>query len=110
MRLKSVGFWLGAILSVWVVAVFIFSSTFFNGSNLVHELWHPRYSLAGGREVLVMYLFAASDPEYLDNLKFFVAEAVIGDQRCDYVIILQDYKADEVCIHTHANKQRFRLI
>jgi hypothetical protein len=26
------------------------------------------------KEVLVMYLFAASDPEFVDNLRFFVSE------------------------------------
>ncbi|KIY96554.1 hypothetical protein MNEG_11409, partial [Monoraphidium neglectum] len=42
------------------------------------------------REVVVLYVFAYTDPEFLDNLKYFVKEAVERDPGvCDYVIAVQ---------------------
>lgn len=41
------------------------------------------------RENLVMYLFAPTDPQFLRNLEVFVKEAVQGDTRSDYVIVVQ---------------------
>lgn len=42
------------------------------------------------REVLVLYVFAHTDPEFLANLKFFVREAVEPDAGvCEYVIAVK---------------------
>ncbi len=41
------------------------------------------------RENLVMYLFAPTDPQFLRNLEVFIKEAVEGDTRSDYVIVVQ---------------------
>ena len=39
-----------------------------------------------------MYIFAATDPEFLDNLRYFIEEAVMQDTRCDYAIVVQRYR------------------
>ncbi|EFN53576.1 hypothetical protein CHLNCDRAFT_136762 [Chlorella variabilis] len=41
---------------------------------------------------LVVYVFGGSDPEYADNLRFFVNEAVKEGDNCDYIIVLQQDK------------------
>ncbi|KAL4459147.1 hypothetical protein ABPG75_014012 [Micractinium tetrahymenae] len=46
---------------------------------------------ARGR-TLVVYVFSGSDPEYADNLRFFISEAVKENDGCDYVIVLQQGK------------------
>ena len=55
--------------------------------------------LRGSRpEVLVLYVFANTDPQFLENLKYFVAEAVERDPGvCDYVIALQRSHGLLVC-------------
>ena len=45
---------------------------------------------ASHRDNLVMYSFAPTDPEFVRNLEFFVREAVVGDTRSDYVIVVQE--------------------
>lgn len=42
----------------------------------------------GRREILVLYLFSGSDPEYMSNLRFFVREAVQRDNRSEYLILV----------------------
>lgn len=42
------------------------------------------------KENLVMYIFSATDPEFVRNLEFFVREAVMDDTRSDYVIVVQE--------------------
>lgn len=45
---------------------------------------------SGQREVLVLYVFAHTDNEFLENLRFFVREAIEQDVGvCDYVIAVQ---------------------
>ena len=36
-----------------------------------------------------MYIFSDTDPAYLDNLRYFVSEAVAVGDRCDYVFVIQ---------------------
>lgn len=62
---------------------------------------HGAMSLAGalpghGRNILVLYVFANTDPEFLGNLQYFVREAVMGDKRCDYVIAVQQGSSIQV--------------
>ncbi|KAL4425923.1 hypothetical protein ABPG75_009939 [Micractinium tetrahymenae] len=38
---------------------------------------------------LVVYVFSGTDPEYADNLRFFIDEAVKADDGCEYIIVLQ---------------------
>ena len=52
----------------------------------------------GDRKILVMYIFAATDPEFLDNLRFFISEAVEQDTLCEYVIVVQRYRDEEQVI------------
>lgn len=42
------------------------------------------------RDTLVLYLYAETDPEYKQNLEFFVREAVRGDARCEYAILVMN--------------------
>ena len=43
----------------------------------------------GVRDILVLYVFAYTDPEYLNNLKYFIREAVMEDERSMYYIAVQ---------------------
>ncbi|GLI58416.1 hypothetical protein VaNZ11_000118 [Volvox africanus] len=42
------------------------------------------------RDNLVLYSFAPTDPEFVRNLGYFVKEAIEGDARSDYIIIVQE--------------------
>ena len=45
-----------------------------------------------------MYIFSATNAEFFDNLRFFVAEAVQGDTRCDYVLVVQGYRPGQEAV------------
>ncbi|GFR43780.1 hypothetical protein Agub_g4894 [Astrephomene gubernaculifera] len=53
-------------------------------------VWTKCCHATTARENLVMYIFAPTDPEFIHNLEFFVREAVLGDTRSDYVIVVQE--------------------
>ena len=91
MRLKSWGLLLAALLLLWIVFAFLQSRTFFSRTD-----GFQRWPGPARKESLILYLFAASDPEFVDNLRFFISQAAEEDdrQRRDYVIILQDYSGD----------------
>ena len=38
---------------------------------------------------LIMFVFADTDPQYLENLKFFVRHGVSEERAVDYIIIVQ---------------------
>lgn len=61
---------------------------------------HTSTSSSGwpGRQVVVMYIFSATNAEFFDNLRFFVAEAVQGDTRCDYVLVVQGYQPGQEAV------------
>ena len=40
-------------------------------------------------ETLVVHIFADTDPEYLENLKFFIQHGIQQDKHADYVILVQ---------------------
>jgi hypothetical protein len=46
--------------------------------------------LSTSRDHLLIYAFSYSDPEYLQNLQYFIAEAVVNDTVADHVIIVQE--------------------
>ncbi len=48
---------------------------------------HPL--LSSGRDHLILYAFSASDPEAVVNLRYFIDNAVIGDDVADVIIIVQ---------------------
>jgi hypothetical protein len=48
------------------------------------------------RDILVLYVFAYTDPEYYRNLAYFVAEAIQGDTRAQYYIAVQKVQPVEV--------------
>ena len=52
------------------------------------------------RDHLLIYAFSYSDSEFLENLKYFVQEAVQNDTVADYVIIVQEGPSLQVCLLT----------
>lgn len=42
------------------------------------------------RDHLLIYTFAFSDPQFLANLQYFIAEAVVNDTVADHAIIVQE--------------------
>lgn len=42
------------------------------------------------RDHLLIYAFSYSDPQYLENLRYFITEAVANDTVADHVIIVQE--------------------
>ncbi|KAG2498860.1 hypothetical protein HYH03_003052 [Edaphochlamys debaryana] len=51
---------------------------------------HAAGGAQNARENLVMYIFAPTDPQFVHNLEYFVREAILGDTRSDYVIVVQE--------------------
>lgn len=48
------------------------------------------------RDHLLIYAFSYSDPQYLENLRYFITEAVANDTVADHVIIVQEGPSLEV--------------
>ena len=46
------------------------------------------FGVAPGK-TLVVHIFADTDPQYIENLKFFVHYGIAGDDASEYVIIVQ---------------------
>jgi hypothetical protein len=44
--------------------------------------------LAKASNVLVLYVYSNTDPEYVNNLKFFLREGVHAEDGCDYLFIV----------------------
>jgi hypothetical protein len=42
------------------------------------------------RDHLLIYTFAYGDPQSLDNLEYFITEAIVHDTVADHVIIVQE--------------------
>lgn len=42
------------------------------------------------RDHLLIYAFSYSDPQYLENLRYFITEAIANDTVADHVIIVQE--------------------
>ena len=53
------------------------------------------YSSANGK-TLVIHIFADTDPEYLENLKFFVQWGIPPQDQSDYVIVVQSTESATV--------------
>jgi len=53
-----------------------------------HERLAP--VLNTGRDHLLIYAFSYSDQEFLENLKYFLQEAVANDAIADHLIIVQE--------------------
>jgi hypothetical protein len=45
---------------------------------------------------LVLYIFSNTDPQYLNNLKFFLREGVHANDRCEYVFVVNQNAKDVV--------------
>lgn len=50
-----------------------------------------------GRDHLLVYAFSYSDDQFLENLKYFIREAVANDTVADYLIIVQEGPGLQVC-------------
>lgn len=46
--------------------------------------------LSTGRDHLLVYAFSNSDPQFLENLKYFIQEAIADDKLADHIIIVQE--------------------
>lgn len=46
-------------------------------------------------DTLVVYIFSATDPEYVHNLEYFVKEGMVPNDRCHYVVVIQQPGEDE---------------
>ena len=67
------------------------------GSQLEQLQHHIRTSgNAKQRDVLVMYIFSNTDPQYLNNLKFFVHEGVHDGDGCEYIFVINRSADEEV--------------
>jgi hypothetical protein len=74
--------------------------------DIASRAWHAPLGsltqlrgLAGkgsGPDVLVMYVFSNTDPEYLENLKFFLREGVHPSDGCEYLFIVNRGLGEEV--------------
>ena len=49
----------------------------------LHESGHPE------TKTLVVYVFSATDPEYINNLNFFIHWGIHDGDGADYVVVLQ---------------------
>lgn len=47
-------------------------------------------------DVLVMYIFSNTDPQYLNNLKFFLREGVHAGDGCEYIFVINRTPDEEV--------------
>lgn len=65
-------------------------------------------SAAGGArkaDTLVVYVYSPTDPEYANNLRYFLRQGVHDNDGCDYVFVLQSVRVDIsrtacMCHHT----------
>lgn len=76
--LKQHTFQTAALRKISSIFILLVTTSWF-GSVSAHE-----------REILVVYSFASTDPEFIHNLRFFVREAVQLDTRSEYFIIVQE--------------------
>ena len=47
-------------------------------------------------QTLVLYIFSNSDPEYINNLRFYVGNAIQEDDGCQHVIVINSSPDDPV--------------
>lgn len=65
--------------------------TMLNGSWKRQADFVQRIQLAeqtGAADVLVLYVFSNTDPEYIKNLKFFLREGVHPADGCEYLFVV----------------------
>lgn len=67
------------------------------GSQLEQLQQHIRTSGNSKQsDVLVMYIFSNTDPQYLNNLKYFVREGVHAGDGCEYLFVVNKSPEEEV--------------
>ena len=92
--------WLPAAVATAAVAVIyvIFSlGRYWEASSLPHSHNVPRNALerswafqGGEVDTLVTYIFSDTDPEYRENLRFFLRWGIREGDGADYIIVLQE--------------------
>lgn len=85
-----------AVLSILMVAVALMTSAGQHAGGLPVLRMDRR---AGRPDVVVMYIFSNTDPEYLNNLKFFLREGVHPADGCEYLFVVNG-SPGEVWRHT----------
>ena len=53
-------------------------------------------AVATSGKTLVVHIFADTDPEYLNNLDFFVKWGIPSNDDADYIIVVQNIKSHRV--------------
>lgn len=101
------------LLALLSLAIYVALSRLHAASRLWHADLRPEVPspLAArqltGVQVLVLYVFSNTDPQYLANLEFFVNEGIREADGCEYIIIVNRGPSEEVCwtIHAHVYSQ-----
>jgi hypothetical protein len=84
-----------AVISL-LVALFEFTAGGWSG-HLSQLRQHFRTSsTARDSDVLVMYIFSNTDPQYLNNLKFFLREGVHPGDGCEYIFVVNRSPDEQV--------------
>lgn len=80
------------VLAAVLLAVVGCSWLILSPDQFVQPPPHERLApvLSTGRDHLLIYAFSYSDQEFLENLKYFLQEAVANDVVADYLIIVQE--------------------
>lgn len=55
----------------------------------MHLFWGRSAVLPLQKSTLVLYVFSYTDPEFLNNLRYFIKQAINPNDHCDYVISVQ---------------------
>jgi hypothetical protein len=66
------------------------------GQQLYHMQHFRTSSDARANDVLVMYIFSNTDPQYLSNLHFFLREGVHSGDGCEYIFVVNRSPDDPV--------------
>lgn len=56
----------------------------------------PGYRSRSQERTLVVHVFADADPEYLENLKFFVQYGILHQDNAEHIILVQTDTSDIV--------------
>jgi hypothetical protein len=91
--------WAAGSLAIVILSLGLTAYSLTSGSWDTHadSLQHIRLTgKASTPDVLVLYIYSNTDPEYNNNLKFFLREGVHPADGCEYLFIINQ-ESDEVC-------------
>ena len=91
MSQRSYKAWRSVAIVSACICVFCLARFAFPSKSLSAE----GYSSADGK-TLIVHIFADTDPEYLENLKFFVQWGISPEDQADFVVVVQSTEASIV--------------